>query len=129
MTSSKADTARRAAIVSNAGRGTNAGAAGLRVDGPRGGPYDGAEPGGDLLMAHGTASQLVADFPDIAKPNEPLAPYTYFKLGGPAEVLVQPRSREELSEVIRSCFRRGIPLRVLGGGCNVLVRDEGVSGA
>ena len=44
-------------------------------------------------MADGSALQHLADFPDIVKPNEPLAPYTYFKLGGPAEVLVQPRRR------------------------------------
>jgi UDP-N-acetylmuramate dehydrogenase len=69
------------------------------------------------------------DFADIIKPNEPLAPYTYFKLGGPAEALVQPRSLQELAAVVRRCADRHIPVRVLGGGCNVLVRDEGVRGA
>jgi UDP-N-acetylmuramate dehydrogenase len=69
------------------------------------------------------------EFADIVKPNEPLAPYTYFKLGGPAEMLVQPRSGEELDAVVRCCSERRIPLRVLGAGSNVLVRDEGVGGA
>ncbi len=68
------------------------------------------------------------DFADIVKRNEPLAPYTYFKLGGPAEALVQPRSRDELAAVLRCCAEQKIPLRVLGGGCNVLVRDEGMRG-
>jgi UDP-N-acetylmuramate dehydrogenase len=68
------------------------------------------------------------DFADIIKRNEPLAPYTYLRLGGPAEMLVQPRSREELATVVRGCFQEGIPLRVVGGACNVLVRDEGVRG-
>ncbi len=67
-------------------------------------------------------------FAEIVKPNEPLAPYTHLKLGGPAELLVQPRSHEELSRVVRHCFHERIPLRVLGSGCNMLVRDEGVSG-
>jgi UDP-N-acetylmuramate dehydrogenase len=71
----------------------------------------------------------LADFAEIVKRNEPLAPYTYLKLGGPAEVLVQPRSREELSAVVRACSQERLPLRVLGGGCNILVRDEGVRGA
>src|SRR5919108_4366962 len=71
----------------------------------------------------------LAEFAEIIKPNEPLAPYTYLKLGGPAEMLIQPRSREELSSVVRRCFQERIPLRVLGSGCNVLVRDEGVRGA
>jgi UDP-N-acetylmuramate dehydrogenase len=67
-------------------------------------------------------------FPDIVKPNERLAPYVHLRLGGPAEYLVQPRSREELSAVVRRCFQERLPLRILGGGCNVLVRDEGVKG-
>jgi UDP-N-acetylmuramate dehydrogenase len=69
------------------------------------------------------------DFADVVKHDEPLAPYTQFKLGGPAEMLVQPRSVEELAAVIRRCYDRRIPLHVLGSGCNVLVRDEGVRGA
>src|SRR5438445_284564 len=71
----------------------------------------------------------LAEFEAIIKRNEPLAPYTYLKLGGPAEMLIQPRSREELSGVVQRCFQERIPLRVLGGGCTVLVRDEGVRGA
>ena len=69
------------------------------------------------------------DFAEIIKRNEPLAPYTHLKLGGPAEMLVQPRAREELSRFVRHCFAERIPLRVLGSGCNMLVRDEGVRGA
>jgi UDP-N-acetylmuramate dehydrogenase len=69
------------------------------------------------------------DFADVVKRDEPLAPYTYFKLGGPAEMLVQPRSVEELAAVVRRCSQEHIPLRLLGGGCNVLVGDEGVRGA
>jgi UDP-N-acetylmuramate dehydrogenase len=70
----------------------------------------------------------LADFADIVKPNERLAPYMHLRLGGPAEFLVQPRSRQELSAVVRRCFQERLPLRVLGGGCNVLARDEGVKG-
>jgi UDP-N-acetylmuramate dehydrogenase len=71
----------------------------------------------------------LAEFADIVKPNEPLAPYTHFKVGGPADLLVQPRSAAELAAVVRRCAAEHLPLRVLGGGCNVLVRDEGVRGA
>lgn len=69
------------------------------------------------------------EFAEIVKPNEALAAYTFFKVGGPADLLVQPRSREELSAVVKHCFQKSIPLRVLGGGGNVLVPDEGVRGA
>ena len=43
-------------------------------------------------------------------------------------MLVQPRSLDELSGVVGLCFQKKIPIRVLGGGCNILVRDEGVRG-
>lgn len=67
-------------------------------------------------------------FSEIIKRNEPLAPYTYLKLGGPAEMLAQPRSRAELASLVQAAFQERIPMRVLGSGCNMLVRDEGVSG-
>jgi UDP-N-acetylmuramate dehydrogenase len=69
------------------------------------------------------------DFAEIVKLQESLAPLTCLKLGGPAEMLVQPRSVDELAAVIRRCSDQQIPFRILGGGCNVLVRDEGVKGA
>src|SRR5690242_20755795 len=67
-------------------------------------------------------------FDDIVQRDKPLAPYVNLKVGGPAEMLVQPRTREELIDVVQQCFLKGIPLRALGGGCNILVRDEGVPG-
>lgn len=72
--------------------------------------------------------QGLEEFGDIVKLGEPLAPYTYFKIGGPAEVYAEPRSRAELAGLVRRCAERGMPLRVIGGGSNVLVRDEGVRG-
>jgi UDP-N-acetylmuramate dehydrogenase len=86
---------------------------------------------GRILTRHlrkGSAMPALDEFAEIVKRNEPLAPYTYFKLGGPADLLVQPRSRDELAAVVRRCFREHLPFRVLGGGCNTLVRDEGVRG-
>jgi UDP-N-acetylmuramate dehydrogenase len=71
----------------------------------------------------------LADFSDIILHDEPLAPYTWLKLGGPAQFLVQPRTIDELLEVVRACREAHIPLRLLGGGSNLLIRDEGVSGA
>lgn len=68
------------------------------------------------------------EFHEILQRNAPLAPYTHLKLGGPAELLAQPRSLDELSGLVRACFAARVPLRVLGCGCNMLVRDEGVPG-
>jgi len=72
--------------------------------------------------------QQFADFPDLIKVREALAPYTNLKIGGPAEILVQPRTQDELAVVVRRCSERSLPFRILGGGCNILVRDEGVKG-
>jgi UDP-N-acetylmuramate dehydrogenase len=80
-------------------------------------------------MADGTVLQQLEGVAEVVKANEPLAPYTCLRLGGPAEVLVQPRSRAELAAVVRRCSEKRIPLRILGGGGDVLVPDEGVRGA
>ena len=60
--------------------------------------------------------------------NEPLAPHTYFKLGGPADQFVEARSEDELIEAVRYAIGEKIPYYVLGGGSNVLVTDKGFRG-
>ena len=61
--------------------------------------------------------------------EEPLARYTAARLGGPAEWLYFARSSiDELVEVTRAAWEQALPVRVLGGGANVLVSDEGVRG-
>ncbi len=60
--------------------------------------------------------------------NVPLADRTWFKLGGPAQYLAEPATREELQAVIERSRKENLPVRLLGGGSNVLVRDEGVAG-
>jgi UDP-N-acetylmuramate dehydrogenase len=65
----------------------------------------------------------------IVTENVPLAPLTWFKLGGPARYLVRPRTQEELQEAAARCVQENIPIYVLGLGANLLVSDEGVDGA
>jgi UDP-N-acetylmuramate dehydrogenase len=61
--------------------------------------------------------------------NEPLARYTAARLGGPADWLYVAReSIDELVEVVTTAWDEGMPVRVLGGGANVLVSDNGVRG-
>lgn len=62
------------------------------------------------------------------RPQEPLAPYTWFRLGGPAEYFAEPTTRDELQTIVRRAKQEGLPVRILGGGSNVLVREEGVKG-
>ena len=62
------------------------------------------------------------------RPLEPLAPHTTFKIGGPADAFVSPRSVEEVSRVVCACEQASVPWRVIGCGSDLLVADEGVEG-
>ncbi len=57
-----------------------------------------------------------------------LARYTSFRIGGPADVLVEPTSVEQLQVVITLLHEHAVPYLVLGGGTNLLVSDKGVRG-
>ena len=63
-----------------------------------------------------------------AKLDEPLKRYTAWKIGGPADALLEPANTDELIEAIKKAREHGIPVTVLGGGTNVLVRDGGIRG-
>jgi UDP-N-acetylmuramate dehydrogenase len=65
---------------------------------------------------------------DVVRQDEPLAPYVWFRLGGPAEFFAEPTSWDQLGELVRRCRNEDVPVRVLGRGSNVLPRDEGVRG-
>ena len=71
----------------------------------------------------------IEDFNEILSHNTPLAPLTWLKVGGPAQYFLEPRSPNELVAVVRACHENGIPVHLLGGGSNVLIKDDGVSGA
>ena len=60
--------------------------------------------------------------------NAPLAPFTTFKVGGPADWLVTLKSAEDVRSVVQLAQEHGVPVSVLGGGSNVLVADAGVRG-
>jgi UDP-N-acetylmuramate dehydrogenase len=57
-----------------------------------------------------------------------LAPYTTFKVGGPAEWLIETRTSAEIVDALRIAHASGIAVTLLGGGSNVLVGDRGVRG-
>ncbi len=68
------------------------------------------------------------EFESFIQLNEPLGRYTWLGLGGPAEVLATPRNEQELAALVRRCHQEQVPVRLLGAGSHVLVRDEGVPG-
>lgn len=61
-------------------------------------------------------------------PEEPLAPYTTWRIGGPAELLATPADREDLVLAVRWAGAESVPWRILGNGSNLLVADRGVRG-
>ena len=56
--------------------------------------------------------------------NEPLKNHTTFKVGGPADILVTPTSKEELV----ACLKLNVPKFVMGNGSNLIVKDKGIRG-
>jgi len=71
---------------------------------------------------------LQDEFPEITRAAEPLAPHTWLKVGGPAELFATPRDADELQRLVKYCHANDVPMHVLGGGSNLLVHDEGVKG-
>jgi UDP-N-acetylmuramate dehydrogenase len=61
--------------------------------------------------------------------DEPLGPHTTLKVGGPADFFVEPRDEQELAAAWAAARECDIPVRLLGSGANLLVRDAGVRGA
>ncbi len=61
-------------------------------------------------------------------PDEPMSRHTSFRIGGPADLLVSPKSERAVCGVVRAAKKAGLPLTVLGNGSNVLVPDEGIRG-
>lgn len=59
--------------------------------------------------------------------NENLGPFTWFRVGGPADVLFLPADPDDLSDFL-SQLPAEVPVHVLGVGSNVIVRDGGVEG-
>jgi len=65
----------------------------------------------------------------IVAENVPLAPHTWYRIGGPARWFIRPSNARELREAAGRCIENNIPIYVLGLGANLLVGDDGVNGA
>lgn len=65
---------------------------------------------------------------DRVKRNAPLAPFTTFKVGGPADLLIETQNADDIVRAVKLAYESGVPVTMLGGGSNVLVADRGVRG-
>ena len=64
----------------------------------------------------------------IVRNDEILAAHTWFRMGGPAEHFAEPTTVDELSTLVKRCSENEVPVRLIGGGSNLLVREQGVPG-
>ena len=60
--------------------------------------------------------------------NEPMAKHTSFKIGGAAEVMAMPKTKEELAQLLKLSALLDCKCAILGAGTNILAPDEGISG-
>jgi UDP-N-acetylmuramate dehydrogenase len=61
-------------------------------------------------------------------PDEPMSRHTSFHIGGPADVLLMPRSVADLQRIVALARETEVPFTVIGNGSNLLVRDGGLRG-
>ena len=85
-------------------------------------------------MSDSAAGTLLDTMPDVfdglrgrVTPNAPMANVTWFRVGGPAEVMFQPADRDDLAAFLKK-LPEDVPLLVVGVGSNLLIRDGGVPG-
>jgi UDP-N-acetylmuramate dehydrogenase len=79
-------------------------------------------------MASTNLPEELKSFAGFIQMNASLAPYTQLKIGGPAELLVQPNALDEMIAFVKVCFSKNLRFRIMGSGGNILVHDEGVKG-
>jgi UDP-N-acetylmuramate dehydrogenase len=60
--------------------------------------------------------------------KEMMKNHTSFKIGGPADILVMPKSTEEIKHAVETCRKNNINYFIIGNGSNLLVRDKGIRG-
>jgi UDP-N-acetylmuramate dehydrogenase len=77
----------------------------------------------------GIFSELQALNIGKVKRNEPLAHHTTIKIGGPADLFIEPSSVENLKKVMEVIKKNNLPWRAIGRGSNLLVSDKGIEGA
>jgi UDP-N-acetylmuramate--L-alanine ligase/UDP-N-acetylenolpyruvoylglucosamine reductase len=83
--------------------------------------------GGVLSELESNASELNFIRGKIVK-NEKMSRHTTFRLGGPADLWVEPVDLEDLVHIQKWAYSKGLPIFVIGNGSNVIVRDGGIRG-
>jgi len=84
------------------------------------------------LLPDGTYQGIFALEAELTKTdiqrNAPIAPLTTFRIGGPAEILLEATEDGDLPRICRWVSEQDVPITILGHGSNILVSDDGISG-
>lgn len=81
-----------------------------------------------MTVAVDAVQRVLQRLQGCSRPDVPLAPFTTYRVGGPAAVLAEPRTVEELLAVGQAARATGLPVLLVGRGSNLLVADEGFPG-
>ncbi|MHB0998818.1 MAG: UDP-N-acetylmuramate dehydrogenase [Armatimonadota bacterium] len=71
---------------------------------------------------------IISARPDICRCNVHLAPYTTWRIGGPAEIFIEPHCPEDIILAFNYAEEHGMPVNVIGHGSNILIDDAGIPG-
>jgi len=80
------------------------------------------------MLAESAWCELSRLLPGQVRAGEPMSSHTSWRIGGPADVFVDPADIEDLRLTVYYAYRQGIPLTVIGAGTNLLVSEEGIRG-
>lgn len=85
-----------------------------------------------LIFPAAQGFPLPMDFPEdlqhLIRTDEILAPRLWLGIGGPARYFAEPTNREQFCQLMDAATAASLPVRILGGGSNLLVRESGVDG-
>lgn len=80
-------------------------------------------------MIENIMKELNSETSSLCLMNESLKKHTTYGIGGPADLMIFPKSKQDLIKVIEIINENKIQLTILGSGSNVLVSDNGIRGA
>ena len=79
-------------------------------------------------VEQGALDALARALGPAVRRDVPLAPFTSIGIGGPADLLIEAENVDGLVRAVATARKRGVPWKVLGRGCNVLIADQGLRG-
>ena len=81
-----------------------------------------------MTLKENLREEILAAAPGRVRFDEPMRLHTSFHIGGPAEIWAEPQDAEQLRRLLAAAVDGGLAVTMVGGGANLLVKDEGIPG-